>query len=1230
MNNVEFQLQGVGDPRLAVHATSALPAWLWSTDGTRILWANPVGARLFGAANAATLAKKTFGPADSQRRQVAQLANRLPWTGAIRLERLRGFGAALGALVTCGCARLDFADGSHGILVAAAESIGRQMPLVERLQRLVEDIDTPIAAFTRDGRFVGASNAARSMPGFRDLAEADLDSVRDEALKQGRAEIATGTGRLVLQRVGFGADIGLVALMVPEPTPQPVAPGADRPTPDYEQPALSGEAPAEFALFDEFVESPAEAVQQAVQESSQASCQELSQESSQEPPRESSKELSQELPRESLQESPQESPQEPLEAAPPEPDLQTVLQLDMPHGEAPPTEPSIETSTSETSASESELHPHEPSPYVEAVADEPSPEPLTLPAWLEQESSPRLLPLRFLWQIDAAGRFALRSDEFIHLIGARSAAGFGRPWSEVAHAFALDPDGRVAKAIATHDTWANIALSWPVDNDDRLPVELSGLPMFDRAQNFVGYRGFGVCRDLDALARLEALRRYEFLNPPALRALSADIVRSDHARDAPAQDWPAADLPVEDLLVEDLPVEDLAADLPVEDLPVEDLPVEDLAVEDLAVEDLPVQDLHAQEPPAAELPAASDVTSPGTPESSAPTASGTSHPTDLENLVETPKETLKNVLPFRPLGETKSLTLTPVENSAFNELARQLAARLDTEMGTAAMPATSVAAEAIAEPAALAIPPEPELVSEQPQWLVRPEAPARGESRRDRTLLDLLPVGVLIYRLDRLLYANPAFLARMGYDSLHALEEAGGLDALYVEPGVSTVSSTSDTGTPVTISGTQASAEHTPPSATDAHLYTIAWDDESALALIFAANGTESTAISAALAEPIEASPPSAVGHANAEELGAILDTTAEGIVMFDAGGHINSCNRSAEALFGYDGAELAQRNLTELFAPESQPAVKDYLESIQGADLASLLDHGRDVLGRVREGGLIPLSVTMGRTRPDGPNFFAVFRDLSQSKKSEGELLQARRLTDRAANAKADMLARISHEVRTPLNAIIGFAEVMIGERFGALGNERYIDYMKDIRASGERVIAIINDLLDLSRIETGKIDLAFANQNLNDMVEQCVAVMQPQANRERIIIRTSLAHQLPPVVADARALRQIALNLIGNSIHLANAGGQVIVSTALSDFGEVVLRVRDTGHGLNDNEVAAALEPFRTSAPSDQASDSPGVSLSLTKALVEANRAQFHIKTGAHSGTLIEVVFSHAVARA
>ena len=181
---------------------------------------------------------------------------------------------------------------------------------------------------------------------------------------------------------------------------------------------------------------------------------------------------------------------------------------------------------------------------------------------------------------------------------------------------------------------------------------------------------------------------------------------------------------------------------------------------------------------------------------------------------------------------------------------------------------------------------------------------------------------------------------------------------------------------------------------------------------------------------------PLPAGHADAEELGAILDTTAEGIVMFDAEGNISSVNRSAEALFGYDGEDLARRNLADLFAPESQHEVFDYLASIKSDGVASLLEHGRETLGRESKGGFIPLSMTMGRTKADGPNFFAVFRDLSQAKQSENELREARRLAERAASAKADVLARISHEVRTPLNAIIGFAEVMIGERFGALGN--------------------------------------------------------------------------------------------------------------------------------------------------------------------------------------------------
>ncbi|MCK1338832.1 PAS domain S-box protein [Bradyrhizobium sp. 38] len=1132
MTSSDFQLRGVGDPRLAVHATSPLPAWLWSTDGTRVLWANPVGAKLFGAAHSAALADRTFGPADSHRRQVVRLAGRLPPNGAIRLERLRGFGARLGTLMTCACARLDFADGGRAVLVTAMDPGLHTMPLVERLLRLVDNAKVPMAAFAPDGLFVGASETARPLLGFRDLTDAGLDQARSDALRQGRAETPIGIGQMVLQRVGSGADVGLVALIEPavqvaataeadaapeakediareeiaQPEAAPPAPPAA--VPEHAQPALPNEAPSEFALFDAFAE-PVEAP-------------EATGTNAHEPP------------------------------------------LSEPTTEIATIQEAVEEAVAEAACKT----PVENSP--EAIVS-PQAAPITShmvepPSGHEEPPAPRQHPLRFLWQMDAEGRFVLATSEFIHLIGAHTAAGFGRPWREIADAFALDPESRVAQALASEDTWAGITVNWPADGGEHLPVELAGLPIYDGARNFAGFKGFGVCRDVDGLNRLEALRRFELLaEPPAPQSLSADVVEPEPE----AKSEPEAPPP-----------------------PIE--PPE----------------------PESELPQ--------------PTTAANSHPTDPETPVETPP----NVLPFRAPGDTRSPTLTPVENSAFNELARQLSERLERDKETIAASSEPPAAEIKPEPPT----PETEAPHAPAEWLNEPAPPAHGHSTRDRALLDLLPTGILIYRLDRLLYANPAFLARMGYAGLSALENAGGLDALYVEPGVSAASSTSQGGTPVTISATLANGE-APLPTTEAHLHTIDWDGESAHALICALPNPAAVVAAPVAASPVVVetivpesflfAPEPEAGDAAAEDLAAILDTTAEGIVMFDAEGNIHACNRSAEALFGYDGETLMQQNLVTLFAPESQHVVIDYLENLKSQDIASLLDHGREVLGREKKGGVIPLAMIMGRTRPDGPNFFAVFRDLSHSKQGESELTQARRLVDGAANAKADMLARISHEIRTPLNAIIGFSEVMISERFGTLGNERYGEYMKDIRASGERVIAIIDDLLELSRIETGKLDLNFANLNLNDLVEACVVVMQPQANRERIIIRTSLGHALPQVSVDARAMRQITMNLISNSIRLASAGGQVIVSTALSDHGEVALRIRDTGHGLSEREVAAAMEPFRTPPPGD-AEDNSALSLSLTKALVEANRARFNIKSAANSGSLIEVVFAPALAKA
>jgi hypothetical protein len=125
MSDADFKVPGASDPRLAAHANGPWPAWLWSADGTRILWANPLGVDALSARDLPALTAKIFGPADPHRRQIAQLAGRLNLDGAVRMERLRGFGAAAGILATCSCSRIDFPDGRHGVLVVAAVRVAR-------------------------------------------------------------------------------------------------------------------------------------------------------------------------------------------------------------------------------------------------------------------------------------------------------------------------------------------------------------------------------------------------------------------------------------------------------------------------------------------------------------------------------------------------------------------------------------------------------------------------------------------------------------------------------------------------------------------------------------------------------------------------------------------------------------------------------------------------------------------------------------------------------------------------------------------------------------------------------------------------------------------------------------------------------------------------------------------------------------------------------------------------
>lgn len=945
MSATEFQFAWLSDTRLAAHALSPMPAWLWSADATRILWANPIAAAIFDAATPGALDALRFGAEHASAAQILRLAGTLPQDGAPRLERLRGFGASFGGTLICLCSRIAVDDDSTGILVVSTERAGKDLSLPERARRVLADFERPAAIFTADGELIDATPSARMRLGAeRDLIALGAENLAREASLNGKAEGTIAAGTVSMLKLGAGATVTLLAMFAGESSSSHAG-------------ARASEAAAAIA--------------------------------------------------------------------------------------------------------------------ASSAPNRAAPEPRA-----------RQLPFRFVWQMDAANRFTLGSNDFARLLGAKTAAVLNRGWAEIADTLKLDQDGRIASALTSRDTWSGIVVSWPVDDmAERLPVEMSGLPVFDKERQFAGYRGFGVCRDIERLAELERKRALVKLEQPA----AANVV----------------------------------------------------------------------------------------------------------------------AFPFPPPPEPAA-GLSARERSAFQELARELSARLKN-------PVKSGAADMPTEPFVARAPTEPPKV-EQPKTV------RNGDAARDmhdaRPILDRLPIGLLVYRLNHLIYANPVFLDWTGYPSLEALVEAGGLDSLFIETkdaptakDAKEAKNGSKTLTIATVNGSQKPVE--------GRLFSTSWNNENALVLMINTRPPVSDERAGAAESPL--------GRVEQEnkELRSILDTATDGVLVLDRAGHVLSANRSAEALFGYEAVDFARLSFGDLFAPESRHAVLDYLDRIGGGTAAGILEAGREAIGRVQRGGLVPLYVTLGRVE-DGEKVCAVLRDVTAWKRTEEELINARQQAERASIAKSEFLAKISHEIRTPLNAIIGFSEVMMDERFGPVGNERYRQYLKDIHTSGDHLISLLNDLLDLSKIEAGKLELTFVSVNLNDLVQQCVAIMQQQANRERVIIRTSLPTTLPQIVADARSVRQIALNLLSNSIKFTGAGGQVIVSTALTDEHEVILRVRDTGVGMSEKELQSALEPFRQLATASRwGSSGTGLGLPITKALAEANHARFRITSQVDTGTLVEVAF-------
>ena len=1193
----------------------------------RVLWCNGAGARFFGAPSIYDFLEEGPNRGDITFRQIETATQQLVAVGDTRSLMLRISSGFQKVPVTAVAECVEIRKGEPTILLAVPplkRTDGSLRQLALELMSGFDDPDTHMAVLDGDGGLVASSEGFAGLGMTPQTARMLVNLVEADADRLVKRPIPTGRGYLPAAIGKIADEPGLHLLFTVETILGQMDPSDDFSNDaDEDLPIAVGEpVPADDTVADDVSAPSAEDLDIQSADESEA-----------EAPTHADDMPSPAVPFESVMAAIGDI--EEIEAGTDDLDEIDAAENDTFEDDVAPkeaddfVEPEVESTAVETAESPETLD-EDASVTVDVVAQEPAPvvEPVPAPrlSALPVTPAPVAEPerfifsqdrraTRFVWKIDSEGRFSEVSSEFAQAVGPRAADINGVAFSDLAALFNLDPEGKIGELLKKRDTWSGKTIYWPVEGTTLVvPVDLAALPTYTRNRDFDGFRGFGIVRVADAQEDPDAIGM-TFVEPElSADELSDELPLTDSERAEELAEFLSELSEGENHPPEDF-IEEQVAEAGEQRLDALANDAEDSGddLEPEAEDDIEAAPTHQSDEPA-------------------PRPAGFEPP--VLRVMEPRKPAMPDkVVQLQDHRQRQRDSLTPGEQAAFQEIARKLdplGLRAKVEQSLTASEPPVLRTEASA-PVAKA--PEPPAAPAAPIAAVEPPLPEpqveRPTGKRERSLtaeiIDLMPVALLVHVGDRLIHANPEFFSLTGYKTLAELDEAGGLDTLIQRRDLETPGD--EAGQVVALCADDRLLPVT------ARLQSVRFEETSALMLALIAQPELQTqpepdlepavvtpAPVAALTQTVEV----ARLKVEVDELRSILETATDGVVILDADGDIRSMNRAASALFNFDDMETRGKPFVMLFAHESQKSILDYLNGLSGHGVASVLNDGREVIGREASGGFLPLFMTIGRLNSSN-GYCAVIRDITQWKRTEEELRNAKRAAETANAHKTDFLARVSHEIRTPLNAIIGFADMMANEHFGPVGHPRYGEYAHDIVRSGRHVLDIVNDLLDISKIEAGEMELDFSSVGLNEMVQAAVSIVQPQANSQRVIIRTALSQAVPNVVADGRSIKQIVLNILANAIRFTPSGGQIIVSSAYEPNGSVVLRIRDTGIGMSRSELEQAMKPFRqvsTGTPRNRG-DGTGLGLPLTKAMVDANRAQFAISSTPNEGTLVEVTF-------